>query len=64
MTFNIDTIPENLIKEFLGYLVDNANTYTESQFTDFKKYRVDDKVECVVCLTENATVKCDAGNHL
>jgi hypothetical protein len=64
MTFNIDTIPENLIKEFLGYLVDNANTYTESQFTDFKKYRVDDKVECVVCLTENATVKCDTGNHL
>ena len=64
MTFNIDTIPENLIKEFLGYLVDNANTYTESQYTDFKKYRVDDKVECVVCLTENATVKCDAGNHL
>ena len=64
MTFNIDTIPENLIKEFLGYLVDNANTYTESQFTDFKKYRVDDKVECEVCLTENATVKCDTGNHL
>jgi len=64
MTFNIDTIPENLVKEFLGYLVDNANTYTESQFTDFKKYRVDDKVECVVCLTENATVKCDTGNHL
>ena len=64
MTFNIDTIPENLIKEFLGYLVDNANTYTESQFTDFKKYRVDDKVECVVCLTENATIKCDTGNHL
>jgi hypothetical protein len=53
-----------LVKEFLGYLVDNANTYTESQFTDFKKYRVDDKVECVVCLTENATVKCDTGNHL
>jgi len=64
MTFNIDTIPENLVKEFLGYLVDNANTYTESQFTDFKKYRVDDKVECVVCLTENATVRCNAGNHL
>ncbi len=64
MTFKIDTIPENLIKEFLGYLVDNANTYTESQFTDFKKYRVDDKVECVVCLTENASVKCETGNHL
>ena len=34
------------------------------EVTDFKKYRVDDKVECVVCLTENATVKCDSGNHL
>jgi len=64
MTFNIDTIPENKIKEFLLYLIDNANTYTESQYTDFKKYSIDDKVECVVCLTENASVKCDAGNHL
>lgn len=64
MTFNIDTIPENKIKEFLLYLIDNANTYTESQYTDFKKYSIDDKVECVVCLTENASVKCDTGNHL
>ncbi len=64
MTFNIDTIPENKIKEFLRYLVDNANTYTESQYTDFKKYSIDDKVDCVVCLTENASVTCDAGNHL